>query len=152
LTAAKARKCRGKSRHWLGTTDTFWGGFAVDATSAYWTASGDVFRVSLSGGTPIRLASRQHTLSALAVDGANVYWTNQGSVWNKDGYYEGEVVRVPITGGATAVFARQQVASGPIAVAGNNVYWSVTRDVASGSREASIVRLRSDACQAGVCR
>ena len=95
------------------------------------------------------VASKSDALGVLAVDATHVYWTSRGSVWNADGYYEGTVMRAPISGGAPAVFARKQATSGPIVVVASNVYWSVKSE---DTRDAAILRLRTDACQDSACR
>lgn len=47
---------------------------AVDATSVYWT-TGDIMKVSKSGGQPVILAADRETSGNLVVDDTSVYWT-----------------------------------------------------------------------------
>jgi hypothetical protein len=72
---------------------------ATDGTNVYWTnreEPGLVMRVSVTGGTPLTLASNRDLPNGIAVDGANVYWGDQdGDV----------VVKVPIGGGTPVTLA-----------------------------------------------
>jgi hypothetical protein len=58
---------------------------AVDGISVYWTVSetSSVFKVSVSGGTPIVVASGQSGPGAIAVNDESAFWTvaNDGNVY-----------------------------------------------------------------------
>ena len=43
-------------------------------------------KVSVGGGNPVSVASKQRAAQGIAVDGSNVYWTNWG---------DGTVMKVP---------------------------------------------------------
>lgn len=54
---------------------------ALDSTSVYWAAAGDVvMKVDKSGGTPATLVSKQPRIWGIAVDGTSLYWTVPGEV------------------------------------------------------------------------
>jgi hypothetical protein len=60
---------------------------ATDGVNVYYidSAAGDIWRVSVDGGVPVHLASKQSNPSAIAVDARYVYWAN---------YNDGTVARV----------------------------------------------------------
>jgi hypothetical protein len=94
-------------------------GFAVDATSVYWTTSDSVMTVGKDGGPVTALASAQNFNSsalpgnvALAMDDTNVYWTTVDSV-----------MTVAKSGGAATALASGQNTTGGIAVDATTVYW-----------------------------
>lgn len=87
---------------------------AVDATSLYYVAHGNVMRVPIGGGTPIPLATGQSP-GAITSDGANVYWTDATS---------GTVMRVSATGGTPVTIASNQIRLvSAVAVDTTFVYW-----------------------------
>ncbi|MBV9946094.1 MAG: hypothetical protein JOZ69_04515, partial [Myxococcales bacterium] len=97
-------------------------GFAVDATSVYWTTSDSVMKVATGGGAPIALASAQSFLSprtgiavhgGLAVDGASVYWATGDAI-----------MKVPTGGGPATVLASAQPSPCGIALDAASVYWT----------------------------
>jgi hypothetical protein len=74
----------------------------------------------ISGGTPVRLASSQLYLSAIAVNSKNLYWANEGSAPD---FVEGAILSMPINGSdVTAAFAPGQFEPEGIAVDSNSVY------------------------------
>jgi hypothetical protein len=95
-------------------------GFAVDATSVYWTTSDSVMKVSTGGGPVTTLASAQNFFYSsgvafvdLAVDAASVYWTTADSV-----------MKVSKDGGAATTLASAQNSPSGIAVDATSVYWT----------------------------
>lgn len=54
-------------------------GLAVDGTNAYWTSAlGSIYRVPVSGGTPVTVSSQFG--GSLAVDCTSLYWTGAGDI------------------------------------------------------------------------
>jgi hypothetical protein len=52
----------------------------VDASGVYFTDNtGSVFRVALSGGAAVQIASGQSSPLAIALDDTAVYWINTGT-------------------------------------------------------------------------
>ena len=89
---------------------------AVDNTSVYWsTIKDNIMKVSISGGSPVTLASGQSTPEDLVVDATSVYWVN---------YNGATVMKVPLAGGATTAIATGQSYAGGLAVDANSVYWA----------------------------
>ena len=72
----------------------------VDATSVYWlnNCSGQVMKVSKSGGTPVVLASDQPSAINLAIDGTSLYRVTN--------VQDGKVMTVGVNGGTTVALAK----------------------------------------------
>jgi hypothetical protein len=72
----------------------------VDATSVYWVnaCSGQIMKVSKSGGNPVVLASDQTSAINLAIDGTSLYWVNNAQ--------DGKVMTVGVNGGAPVTLAK----------------------------------------------
>jgi len=123
-------------------------GFAVDATSVYWTTSDSVLKVSTGGGTVITLASGQTFpgwSTALAVDATSVYWTTSDSV-----------MKVSTAGGAPSALASGQsfyAAGQQLAVDGTSAYWlsggSVIKVSAAGGTPTVLVSGQQMAAASG---
>lgn len=98
-------------------------GIAVDSSNVYWVnqGSGDqgsVMKMSLSGGSPVSLATGESYPQEIAIDATNVYWSNYLS--------RGSVVKVPIAGGTKVVLAADpnMVNTFAMAIDGTNAYWT----------------------------
>jgi len=89
---------------------------AIDSTNVYWTTydRGEVMKVGIGGGAPVRLAAGQGQPNFLAVDSSYVYWTN---------FFGNQVMAVPIAGGATVTLATNETNPQGIAVDATSVYW-----------------------------
>ncbi|MBK7581920.1 MAG: DUF5050 domain-containing protein [Myxococcales bacterium] len=93
-------------------------GFAVDASGVYWgNKKWQIMKTTLSGGTPVELATATGTAQALAIAGGNVYFTIGASG------SEGKVASVPIQGGPVTVLAVGQTDPTTIAADGKSLYW-----------------------------
>lgn len=92
-------------------------GFAVDATSVYWTTVDSVLKVSADGGTPTVLASAQNFpegYSSIAVDATSVYWTTATSI-----------MKIASGGGAAVTLASvPAITPSEIALDATTVYWT----------------------------
>jgi hypothetical protein len=86
---------------------------AVDATSLYWIAGGNLQKVAVGGGTPITLASGPSAAVAMAIDPTSVYWTAGDAV-----------LKVPLGGGTPSTLATGQSSPQGIAVDAANVSWA----------------------------
>ena len=77
-------------------------GLAVDASSVYWTnsATGNVVKVALTGGSPVTLASGQSEPWGIAVDATSVYWATNVN--------PGTIMKVPLGGGSPVTLASGQ--------------------------------------------
>lgn len=112
---------------------------AVDATSVYFTDSGDasigyvngsVQKVPLSGGTATSLATGQIGAVALAIDSRNAYYANGVG---------GVVASVPLDGSATfTTLASNEEQIVALAADGSSIYW--TTSATSGSVTTGAVR------------
>jgi hypothetical protein len=127
-------------------------GFAIDATSAYFTTfevSSTVMRVALDGGAPVMLASGSAQPMGLAIDGARAYWTNASTsqTFNATPGTDGTVLAVPLAGGATSPLAPDQTEPAAIATNGTTVCWT-TIGAGLGSGHVSCL----GGCDDGVCR
>ncbi len=99
-------------------------GFAIDATSIYWTTFNDptsIRKMPLQGGMPVTLATSPGAGGGLAVDKSNVYWVSSNGV-----------MKVAIDGGPATLLGP----SGPVAGLGGNialddtsVYWTTADSV-----------------------
>lgn len=123
-------------------------GLTVDATSVYWTTSGNlsdaqsdggqsftsgsVMKVARTGGAPTTLVSSipygfveiGWSPPMVAVDDTSVYWTNVGFEDPTAQFTPtGSVTKVPLGGGSPVALAPRQTAPAAIAVDGTNAYW-----------------------------
>ena len=106
------------------------GGIAVDATSVYWTDSGNstVMKVALAGGSPVTLASDQDYPSGIAVDATSVYyWVNNGAV-----------MKVALAGGSPVTLASGLSNPSGIAVDATSVYWT---NVGAGGMNSKVMKV-----------
>ena len=95
------------------------GGFAIDASHAYWTAheggevSGTVMSVPLDGGEVTTLATGHGTSSGLAVDDEYLYFTDSdgGNLW-----------RMPKRGGPVDLMLANLVRPGALALDATDLY------------------------------
>jgi hypothetical protein len=92
-------------------------GLAVDTSTVYFVASGQVQTVPIAGGTVATLANNGSNPDGVAVDATNVYF---GA--STDGIV-GEVFQVAKTGGPPLTLTAEAGAPGAIAVGGTTVYW-----------------------------
>jgi hypothetical protein len=89
----------------------------------YWTnamgdgGTGTVMRVSVNGGTPEPLSSKETYANGIAVDTDYVYWTNRL-------YPGGTVERKPLDGGPAQLIATGQDGPKRVQVLGDRVYWT----------------------------
>ena len=96
-------------------------GFAVDDTNAYYTTASGVWRVSLAGGAPTKLAADTPD-AAIAVDQTYVYWVD---------HTPGQLQRVAKTGGGVTLLAKDDMSfgstgAGGLLADGTNAYWLST--------------------------
>ena len=97
---------------------------AVDSTNLYWaysgtgfSATGSIWKVALSGGSPVELASKQLDPWAIAVDATNVYWAD-------DLTPGGNVSTVPIVGGQVSALASPDADCVTLTLTDTDVIWS----------------------------
>jgi hypothetical protein len=107
----------------------------VDATNVYWAdaatsylPSGSIWKLTLSGGSPVELASKQLDPWALAVDSTSVYWANNSDPG-------GSVSSVPIAGGtAAAVVPGLDADCVSLALTDAEVVWSQVNSIVRVSK------------------
>jgi hypothetical protein len=103
-------------------------GFALDATSVYWTTFDDptsIKKMPLEGGTPQTLATTPGAGGGIVLHGGNAYWVASSAVMS-----------VPTAGGTAVALAPSSttIAGGDnIAVDDANVYWTTTNSVMKAS-------------------
>lgn len=97
-------------------------GLAADAAFAYWSdglPSGSVAKASLTGGTPIVIASGQANPTDVATDALHIFWVNQGA-----GAGSGQLMKAPLAGGAPVVLASGQENPRGLVLFKSDVYWA----------------------------
>jgi hypothetical protein len=93
----------------------------TDGNNVYFF-DGTIFKVAITGGTPVPLVSGLNGMLALATDGTNVYWTE---------YNKGKVSKVSVGGNGQATLATGQYFANSIAVYGGSVYWTTESHLTS---------------------
>lgn len=96
-------------------------GIAADATSVYWTASGNgaVMKVAVDGTDMTTLVLGQKGPVGIAVDAASVYWT----AWD-----DGTVMKAALDGSHVMTLASGQRSPVGIAIDAASVYWTNAGD------------------------
>jgi hypothetical protein len=105
-------------------------GLTLGSGTIYWAScegvsrceDGRISRVSLSGGSPVDLATGQPYPRAVAVDAEAVYWTNAGP--GIMGSTNGSVMKVPLSGGSPVTLASNQATPCSIALSSGEVFWT----------------------------
>lgn len=108
----------------LGTSN-----LAVSDTHVYWMSRldsaeishGDVLRVPIGGGTPVRLATCDESPKAVAIDSQAVYWVT--ALWGPNATPPGNAWRLPLDGSPPTRLAVLADAPRALAVGDGHVFW-----------------------------
>jgi hypothetical protein len=102
---------------------------AVSDTHVYWMSRldsadishGDILRVPIGGGTPVRLATCDESPRAVAIDSQAVYWIT--ALWGPNGNQPGSAWRLPLDGSPPTRLAVLADAPRALAVGDGHAFW-----------------------------
>jgi hypothetical protein len=96
---------------------TFINALAVDAANVYWATGPNLWKQSLSGGTPqsLVIGGSMASVGYIAIGGPNLYWTDPN---------RGLVLSMPVGGGTVTTLASGQYWPNALVVSGTNAYWT----------------------------
>jgi hypothetical protein len=116
----------------------------------YWTTTGTIMKVPLTGGAAVIVASGQTNPHHVALGSGRIYWTNDDDGVNHDG--EGtSVMSLALAGGVPATVARfDSMSARPTAVTADGVglYWTTYGGPAY--TDGAVFRLQTNGGRAGV--
>src|SRR5438128_4057462 len=119
--------------------------FAVDETSIYFitvddVATGSIYSILKTGGTPKLLATKLAAPVDIAVDAASVYWASLGTIVGDDIAADGSIERILKNGSGRQVLAGELSTPSSIALDGNDLYFGEA-GVGIGNPSAGVRRV-----------
>lgn len=121
------------------STQSDYGGMAIDEKFIYWNAGGKILRVSKDGGTPESVASENVGIGIdMVIDDEKVYWANHGYYSPGNPPVPRPIYAVSKQGGKVEIFADEQNIPHSLAIDDKFVYWltptSILKQAKSGGQ------------------